>query len=84
MHTLTLTDLVPVSDQDKADAARIKAEANKAFTSVCSSTVFLNLGSLFLRLFQVTTLLLQLNSIPTLLRRTRMSPHCGVTVPMPG
>ncbi|KAJ3571693.1 hypothetical protein NP233_g3592 [Leucocoprinus birnbaumii] len=33
MQNLTLTDLVQVSDEDKAEAARIKAQANKAFTS---------------------------------------------------
>ncbi|KAF5351642.1 hypothetical protein D9756_007546 [Leucocoprinus leucothites] len=33
MQNLTLADLPPVSDEDKAEATRIKAQANKAFTS---------------------------------------------------
>ncbi|KXN91059.1 Serine/threonine-protein phosphatase T [Leucoagaricus sp. SymC.cos] len=33
MQNLTLADLPKVSDEDKAEAARIKTEANKAFTS---------------------------------------------------
>lgn len=33
MQGLTLTDLVPVSDEDKAEATRMKAQANEAFSS---------------------------------------------------
>lgn len=33
LRTLSLTDPAVISDQDKADAAQLKAEANKAFTS---------------------------------------------------
>jgi hypothetical protein len=33
MNNLTLTDSIPVSDEDKKEAARIKTEANKVFTS---------------------------------------------------
>lgn len=37
MQGLTLTDLVPVSDEDKAEATRIKAQANEAFSSMYKS-----------------------------------------------
>lgn len=37
MQGLTLTDLVPVSDEDKAEATRMKAQANEAFSSMYKS-----------------------------------------------
>jgi len=37
MRSLTLTDLVPVPDEDKAEATRIKAQANQAFGSMYKS-----------------------------------------------
>lgn len=37
MQSLNLTDLVLVPDEDKAEATRIKAEANRAFGSTYKS-----------------------------------------------
>jgi hypothetical protein len=54
MQNLTLTDLVPVSDEDKAAAARIKAEANKAFTS---TFIICTLPSVLLRAFAILIVL---------------------------
>jgi len=45
MRSLTLTDLVPVPDEDKAEATRIKARANQAFGSTYKSHILARLDS---------------------------------------
>lgn len=45
MRSLTLTDLVPVPDEDKAEATRIKAQANQAFGSTYKNHLLARLDS---------------------------------------
>jgi len=45
MRSLTLTDLVLVPDEDKAEATRIKAQANQAFGSTYKNHLLARLDS---------------------------------------